>query len=80
MESTKLLVKRKTKELKSLVSVDKETNINLKIATQETGIINKYHNVIKDTITLTRFCNVSLCNLFSSRLVTCMKHETLSTK
>ena len=41
------------KELKSLVPVDTETNINLKIATQKTDVIHQSHNVIKDTITLT---------------------------
>ena len=35
--------------------VDTETNANLKIATQKTDVIRQSHNVIKDTITLTRF-------------------------
>ena len=53
------------KELKSLVPVNTETNTNLKIATQETDVIYQSHNVIKDTITPTRFCHFLLCNLFS---------------
>ena len=43
------------KELKSLVPVDTETNINLKILTQKT-------DVIKDTITLCIFF-VCVCSL-----------------
>ena len=57
MKSAKLLVTRETiyltKELRSFVPVDIETNVNLKIATQKTVVINPSHNVIKDTITLT---------------------------
>ena len=56
MKSTKLLVTRETiyetKELKSLVHVDTEININLKIVTQKTDIIYQSYNIIKDTITL----------------------------
>ena len=44
MKSAKLLVKRETiyltKELRSFVPVDIETNVNLKIATQKTVVIN----------------------------------------
>ena len=58
------------KGYKSLVSVDTETNINLKIVTQKIDVINQSHNVIKDISTLTRFCKVLLCNLFSLRLLT----------
>ena len=42
-----------TKELRSLVLVDLETNINAKIVTQKTDVKYQYPNVIKDTITLT---------------------------
>ena len=59
MKSTKLLVTRETiyetKELKSLVHVDTEININLKIVTQKTDIIYQSYNIIKDTITLTSY-------------------------
>ena len=59
MKSTKLLVTRETiyetKELKSLVHVDTEININLKIVTQKTDITYQSYNIIKDTITLTSY-------------------------
>ena len=42
-----------TEELKSLVPVDTETNISLKIVTQKIDVISQSHNVIKDAITLT---------------------------
>ena len=57
MKSTKLLQKKKLqrreKELNSLVPVDRETSINLKIVAKNTDAINQLHNVIKDIITLT---------------------------
>ena len=57
MKSTKLLQKKKLqrreKELNSLVPVDRETSINLKIVAKKTDAINQLHNVIKDIITLT---------------------------
>ena len=56
MKSKKFLVTKGTiyyaKEQKSLVPVDTETNVTLKIATQKTDVIYQLHNVIKDTITL----------------------------
>ena len=42
-----------TEELKSLVPVDTEKNISLKIVTQKIDVISQSHNVIKDAITLT---------------------------
>ena len=41
------------KRIEILVPVDTKTNINLKIATQKTDVINQFNNVIKDNITLT---------------------------
>ena len=35
-----------------LVPADRETNINLKTATQKSDVINQSHNIIKDTSTL----------------------------
>ena len=40
-------------EVKSMVPVDTETNMNLKTETEKTDVINQPHNAIKDTIALT---------------------------
>ena len=72
MKSTKFVVTREriylTKELKCLVPVDAEIDINLKITSQKTDILNQSHNIIEDTITLTWLFNVFSCNLFNQRL------------
>ena len=54
MKSTKLLqgIQFIKQELKFLVPVDTEMNINLKIVTRKTDVMYQSHN-IKDTITLT---------------------------
>ena len=55
----------KTKELKSLISVNLKVNTNLKVVTQKTDVRIQNRNVIKDTIILTLFCNLLSSNLFS---------------
>ena len=55
----------KTKELKSLISVNLKVNTNLKVVTQKTDVRIQNRNVIKDTIILTLFCNLLSRNLFS---------------
>ena len=69
MKSKELLVITETvgstKELKPEVPLDIERNIKLKNETQKTDVINQSDNIIKKTSTLTRFCNVLLCNLFN---------------
>ena len=72
--------KYKTKELKSLISVNTKVNTNLKIVTQKTDVTIQNCNVIKDTIILTLFCNLLSCNLFSLRLVTMQVRKNYAIK